>query len=256
MEDTRTALAQAQAWEEGRPSVGGQPRGLRGDPVDLEIGRALEGSSRRVSQSRNSSASSQQVGRGGRVGGSAARVPTPTQIPRFSLVAGVVHRRDIHASKKGGLHVGNTRKGKGTKLVVVASGEGVPIGILTAPANPHESHLAEEALRSVRVPRKGRGRPRTTPSRLIGDKAYGASPKLRKRLRRRGIDLIAPGLSNRPNIQDGRKLRRYKRRWIIERTNSWFNTACRRLTTPIERSLTVFTGFIHVAIIMICLRRL
>lgn len=166
------------------------------------------------------------------------------------------HRRDVHAGKKGGLAVGKTRKGKGTKLVVVASGEGVPIGILTAPANPHEATLAEQALGSVRVPRKGRGRPRTTTVRFIGDKAYD-SKSLRERLKKRRIDLIAPQRKNaREKIQDGRKLRRYKRRWIVERTNAWLNTNCRRLTTRLKRSLAVFSGFILVAIIMICLRRL
>jgi transposase len=76
-------------------------------------------------------------------------------------------------------------------------------------------------------------------------------------LKKRRIELIADQRSNaREKIQDGRKLRRYKRRWIIERTNSWLNTACRRLTTRWENSLTAFTGFLHVAIIMICLRRL
>ncbi|MHB8604405.1 MAG: transposase [Thermoplasmatota archaeon] len=140
--------------------------------------------------------------------------------------------------------------------MVVASGTGVPIGLLAAPANPHESTLAEATLRSVRVPRKGRGRPRTTPHRLIGDKAYD-SKSLRAPLRKRGTELIAPQRENASEkIQDGRPLRRYKRRWIIERTNSWLNTACRRLTTRWERSLTAFTGFLHVAIIMICLRRL
>jgi transposase len=79
---------------------------------------------------------------------------------------------------------------------------------------------------------------------------------LRERLKKRRIDLIAPHIRNHKKTQDGRKLRRYKRRWIIERTNAWINTACRRLTTRLERSLTVFSGFILVAIIMICLRRL
>jgi hypothetical protein len=76
-------------------------------------------------------------------------------------------------------------------------------------------------------------------------------------LRKRGIDLISPQLSNaKEKLQDGRKLRRYKRRWIIERTNSWLNTAAKRLTTRWEHSIDVFRGFLHVAIIMLCLRRL
>lgn len=90
----------------------------------------------------------------------------------------------------------------------------------------------------------------------MADKAYDVQG-LRDRLRRRGVDLIAPKHpTHTNNTQDGRKLRRCKRRWIIERTNSWLNTACRRLTTRWDRLLRAFAGFVHVAIIMICLRRL
>ena len=52
------------------------------------------------------------------------------------------------------------------------------------------------------------------------------------------------------------QLPRYRRPWIIERTSSWLNTPCRRLTTRWERSFTAFLGFLYVAIIIICLRRL
>jgi transposase len=80
---------------------------------------------------------------------------------------------------------------------------------------------------------------------------------LRERLRKRGVDLIAPHINDhRKKTQDGRKLRRYKRRWIIERTNAWINTSFKRLTTRWERSIDTFRAFIHVAIIIICLRRL
>ena len=171
-------------------------------------------------------------------------------------MAGVLHRRDVHARKKGGLAIGPTRKGKGTKCMVVSDGRGVPLGTHLAPANPGEASLAEEVLRNVRLRCKGRGRPRSNPPRLVADKAYD-SQKLRKKLKKRGIDLIAPHIRDgRRKTQDGRKLRRYKRRWIIERTNSWLNTWNKRLTTRWEKSLTVFNGFLHVAIIMICLRRL
>jgi len=63
-------------------------------------------------------------------------------------------------------------------------------------------------------------------------------------------------VSRRNRYQDGRKLRRYKRRWIIELTNSWINTSYRRLTCRWDTSLTVFAGFVHIALMLICLRRL
>ena len=57
------------------------------------------------------------------------------------------------------------------------------------------------------------------PKRLIGDKAYD-SDSLDAALAKRGIEMIAPHRSNRtaPKTQDGRSLRRYKRRWKVERT--------------------------------------
>jgi hypothetical protein len=53
---------------------------------------------------------------------------------------------------------------------------------------------------------------------LIGERAYN-SDQLDAALQEKGIELIAPHRRNRrkPKTQDGRKLRRYKRRWKIER---------------------------------------
>jgi len=106
----------------------------------------------------------------------------------------------------------------------------------------------------VRVPRRGRGRPRSNPVRLIADKAYD-STALRARLKGRGIELIAPNIRNHKKTQDGRPLRRYKRRWKIERAIAWLQNF-RRLVTRYERSLTAFRGFFHVALMMVALRRL
>ena len=55
------------------------------------------------------------------------------------------------------------------------------------------------------------------PQNLIGDNAYD-SDKLDSELRQYGIELIAPHRINRRNTtQDLRRLRRYRRRWKIER---------------------------------------
>jgi transposase len=95
---------------------------------------------------------------------------------------------------------------------------------------------------------------RKLPVRLIADKGYDARA-LWKRLKARGIDLIAPHLRNRKNrYQDGRKLRRYKRRWIVERTNAWlFNF--RRLTVRYERKVELFKAFLQLACALIALRQ-
>jgi transposase len=90
---------------------------------------------------------------------------------------------------------------------------------------------------------------------VIADKAYD-SDALRERLRQRHIALIAPHRSNRCRTgpQDGRVLRRYKKRWIIERSIAWLGNF-RRLVVRYDRSLTIYQAFVHIACLMIVLRR-
>jgi transposase len=140
--------------------------------------------------------------------------------------------------------------------MVVVDGRGVPLAASVHSASPAESSLVEDTLGMIRVPRAGPGRPRTRLRRLIADKAYDCDP-LRERLARRGVELIAPHRRNRvrPKTQDGRALRRYRRRWHVERTFAWLQHF-RRLVTRYERHSRIFLAFIHVACMLITLRHL
>jgi len=122
-------------------------------------------------------------------------------------------------------------------------------------ASPGEVTLIETTLAKVSVPRKGRGRPKTKPRRLIYDRGADSDP-LRERLKRRGIELICPHRSNRvkPKTQDGRKLRRYRRRWKMERTFAWLGNY-RRLVVRWDRDLRSYQAFFHLACLLITLRK-
>ena len=63
---------------------------------------------------------------------------------------------------------------------------------------------------------------REKPKRIIGNLAYDSDP-LDRRLKKKKVKLIAPHKSNRKKqpAQDGRELRRYCRRWKIERLFAW-----------------------------------
>ena len=90
--------------------------------------------------------------------------------------------------------------------------------------------------------------------RLIGDKAYDSN-KLDEALAKRGIDMIAPHHPRVRNItQDGRKLRRYRRRWLVERIFAWLMRS-RRLVIRYEHKAENFLGFIQLACAVILLRR-
>jgi transposase len=93
------------------------------------------------------------------------------------------------------------------------------------------------------------------PERLIGDKAYD-SDALDEQMREYGIEMISPNRSNRKQkTQDGRPLRRYRRRWKIERVFAWMQNY-RRLVTRWEYRIENFLGFVQLACLLMLLRHL
>jgi transposase len=120
--------------------------------------------------------------------------------------------------------------------MVLADGQGTPLGICVEKASPAQVKLLERTLDSVKVKRRRGGRRRPhKPERLIADRGYDSNPA-RALLVKREIEPIIPRRKNNrvATHQDGRKFRRYKRRWIIERTNSWLQNF-RRLASPTDQ---------------------
>ena len=140
--------------------------------------------------------------------------------------------------------------------MVVVDGEGIPLGSKLESASPGEVTLAEPTLEKICVPRGGRGRPRKRPLRVVADKAYD-SDGLRWRLLERGIVLITPHRRGRkkPSLNDGRELRRYRKRYKIERTFAWLGNY-RRLLVRYDHDIKMYEAFFHVACLLITLRYL
>jgi transposase len=158
-----------------------------------------------------------------------------------------VRRCHLRERKKGGLGVGPTRRGKGTKIIAVAAGNSLPLAVSVQSASPAECQLVEEVLAGSFLDE--------LPARLIGDKAYDSDALDQKLDQDYGIELIAPNRRKRSKTQDGRKLRRYRKRWKIERLFAWLHTF-RRLVTRWEYHIENFLGFVHLACLHLLLRRL
>ena len=96
---------------------------------------------------------------------------------------------------------------------------------------------------------------RGRPERLIGDKAYDSDP-LDLECLNKGVTLIAPHRRNRtrPKTQDGRPLRRYKRRWKVERLFAWLQNY-RRLITRFEYHVENFLAFLQLGAFMILAKK-
>ena len=138
--------------------------------------------------------------------------------------------------------------------MVLVDGQGIPLGVHLSPANLAESQLAEDTVAQVAVPRAGPGRPKQKPLRIVADRGYD-SRALWERLKRRGIQLIVPHRKKRKvPYQDGRCLRRYRRRWIIERTNAWLHNF-RHLVTRYDNKIEHYRAFLYAACMLITLRQ-
>jgi transposase len=209
---------------------------------------------RQVSITGDLLATVEAVGRAGCVARRVAHAVGSARWRRAAEVGRDIPRRQLRSGEKGGFAVGKTKRGKGTKWMVLVDGGGLPLGVRLESASPGEVTLAEATLAEVKVPRP-KGRPRQKPKRVIADRAYDSDP-LRERLKKRGIELIVPYRKNSKlrRYEDGRKLRRYKRRWIIERTNAWFGQF-RRLLVRHENLLATYRAFFYLACLWITLRR-
>jgi len=106
-------------------------------------------------------------------------------------------------------------------------------------ASPHASQLVEEVLAGSFLDE--------LPARLVGDRAYDSDPLDHRLEEEYGVELIAPHQGRRKTkTQDGRKLRRYKKRWRVERLFAWLHWF-RRLVIRYEYHVENFLGMVHLA---------
>jgi transposase len=155
----------------------------------------------------------------------------------------MLHRWDFCKCQKRGLSVGKTKKGKGTKIMAIADASGLPLSIWTTTASTHEVKLVEQTIEKRFI--------REKPKCLIGDLAYDSDP-LDKRLKQKKVKLIAPHKSNRKKAatQDGRELRRYCRRWKIERLFAWIQNF-RRCVVRYEVKPENYLAFVQLSCFLI-----
>jgi transposase len=133
--------------------------------------------------------------------------------------------------------------------MAIADRHGLPIACSIASASPHETKLVEATVEQRFT--------RAKPKRMIGDRAYDCDPLDRRLRQKHRIRLIAPHKYNRrrESTQDGRELRRYCRRWKIERLFAWLHNF-RRLVNRWEYHEANFLGMLHLGCLVILLRHL
>jgi transposase len=126
--------------------------------------------------------------------------------------------------------------------------DGVPVGLLLAPANAAENQLVRRLLDAAPAAE--------LPEHLLADKADD-DDRLAAALAKLGVVLLAPHRSNRrqPPRHDGRTGRRLRKRWVVERSFAWLH-AFRRLPIRHEYYSFIDAGFAALACLAIVARQL
>jgi len=121
------------------------------------------------------------------------------------------------------------------KIIALADDHSLPLAVSIESASPHENQLVEGVLGHSFLDR--------LPKRLIGDRAYDSDRLDHDLVERYGIEMIAPhrGVRRSP-AQDGRPLRRYRRRWRVERLFAWLHQF-RRLVVRWEYRVETFSAW-------------
>src|SRR5438876_5745024 len=223
-----------------RTATGLRPQGARRPFVDSAQRRSLAGFARRVPLASHVLAQTARLGRARCLAQYLAGVSSRTQRTEATAVERVFPGREFCSRQKRGCGVGKTKRGKGTKWLVVVDGQGLPLGDHLHSASPAEVRLAETTLAAIRVGRRHHaGRPRQKPVRVIADKAYDRDP-LRKRLRQRGSELICAQKESRSSGDVGWPRLAALSPPLGRGAHHWLVGEYRRLVVRYDRSLQIY----------------
>jgi len=122
--------------------------------------------------------------------------------------------------------------------MAVVDRHGLPVAVHVASASPYEPHLVPATLDARFFA--------DLPTRLIGDRGYDSDRLDDTLMTTYGIEMIAAHRRGRARTQDGRPLRRVRRRWKVERFFAWLHHS-RRAVTRWEYHVDNFLGMIQLA---------
>lgn len=168
--------------------------------------------------------------------------------------------KDKQAFNREGL--GHSRGGLTSKIHLAADDRCRPLVVLTSEGQRHDSIAFTAVMAAIKVPRRGRGRPRTRPDWVLADRAYGSRGN-RAWLASRRIKTAIPIKTDQAaaRLRKGRAggrppnfdTQRYRDRNTVERAVNKLRET-RAVGTRYDKRDYIFRGTITVSAIRIWLR--
>ncbi|MGH3567219.1 MAG: transposase [Pseudonocardia sp.] len=147
-----------------------------------------------------------------------------------------------HVDREG---LGRSRGGLSTRIHLLADSRCRPLARATTAGQRHDTLAFEPLMGRLRIRRRGRGRPRTRPARLLADKAY-PNRKIRTYLRRHRIKATIPEKSDQQKARAAKgstggrppafDTEAYTKRNTVERTNTSSKPSARSPCAPTNAS--------------------
>jgi hypothetical protein len=134
--------------------------------------------------------------------------------------------------------LGRSRGGLSTKIHLAADSRARPLARVTSSGQRNDALGFEPVMNRLRIARRGPGRPRTRPGRLLADKAY-SSRGIRSHLRRRNIQAVIP--------EPADQIRHRRRRGSTGGRPVTYNVDAYRLRNTVERAINKLRGHRAVA---------
>jgi transposase len=128
-------------------------------------------------------------------------------------------------------------------------GQGLPLALLVTGGQRNERSVFEALMETGAVKREGRGRPRTRPERVVGDKGY-SSKKIRSYLRGRGIGAVIARQKNEKRAGSFFDKGAYRERNVVERTINRLKQF-RRVATRYEKRAANYRAMLVIAAIVL-----
>ena len=150
VEEDRPIASQAAQTAQGWPPVDREPSCAGRDTVDSPERSSLAGPAGEIPASFDVLAATARLGGAGRLAENLAYVSERAERTAAVKVERIVFGREFRSREKRGCGVGKTKRGKGTKWMVVVDGGGLPLGNYLHSASPAEVKLAETTLATIR----------------------------------------------------------------------------------------------------------
>jgi len=137
---------------------------------------------------------------------------------------------------------------------------GIPLSVIISSASTHDINLVTDVVDNAVIKRKKSGRKRSGRQHLCLDKGYNSAEEEQELIKRGYLLHIPIKKKKKKTDNEEAKVMPFRKkyspkRWVVERTNSWYNRF-RKLFTRYEKKAENYLGLVQYSCCIIIYRKI